>query len=424
MTGRLKLSVQIEKLAERIERLEEIHPVQVAAQAGDQSKKAEVLELRLREAVARNEQAAQEREGAMNDYRKAVLETRAQAVQNAKLQKRYDRLKRLLSNEITAKRKALDAYDKLKRQWELQAKKNTRQRVANARLEREAEERRKRIDGLRIALHENQNAVGSRDDTIKQLQQAIGRLKAEVSQWKQEEAAKTSALQKALAAQSHTVQDAANLKRLLREIMNEYVIETEGGCSVCPSDCLVHEAAEACDLFKEQEKERADKRELCRGCWDEHYHEDSKGGCWSFDRAKVVEKMVVRSNQEPPYYWSPQETLSCHHIKGFVWLQKDDPRVREKKPNSEGGDFCQDVEGKPHCGACDAPEEEPAEDVNCPLCDEGGIDTGCSACCSTEPVATFRVVQSDGPRGPHGEWEEECEKCGIVGDNQEENERE
>lgn len=50
---------------------------------------------------------------------------------------------------------------------------------------------------------------------------------------------------------------------------------------------------------------------LCNGCGEDWYNQNKVGGCWSYERAKVVLKDVYYSkNQVVP---NPKWKLSCYH---------------------------------------------------------------------------------------------------------------
>ena len=71
-------------------------------------------------------------------------------------------------------------------------------------------------------------------------------------------------------------------------------------------------------------------KELCRGCRDDYYNHQSKGGCWSYDQAKIVTLVRVGIWEEPPY--SParaEKYLNCYRPDGYAMLKLSDPRVRE-----------------------------------------------------------------------------------------------
>ena len=75
------------------------------------------------------------------------------------------------------------------------------------------------------------------------------------------------------------------------------------------------------------------KLKLCRGCRDNYYNQPGNsdtGRCWMLDSAEPVTRMNVGFWQNPPYYWNPEQTLSCHHPEGSVWIKREDCRVKEK----------------------------------------------------------------------------------------------
>jgi hypothetical protein len=57
-------------------------------------------------------------------------------------------------------------------------------------------------------------------------------------------------------------------------------------------------------------------KELCSGCYDDFYNQ--RGGCWSYDGAKVCLKKFVHIDQRPPWKNAPEWTLSCHRRQRFV----------------------------------------------------------------------------------------------------------
>jgi hypothetical protein len=75
---------------------------------------------------------------------------------------------------------------------------------------------------------------------------------------------------------------------------------------------------------------KQEKLKLCQGCRDDYYNRpgnSTRGECWCLSGAKPVERMRVGIWQNPPYRWSPETTLSCHHPEGSVWIEKNDCRV-------------------------------------------------------------------------------------------------
>ena len=68
---------------------------------------------------------------------------------------------------------------------------------------------------------------------------------------------------------------------------------------------------------------------LCQGCRNDFYNHNREGGCWSFEKAKVVQRTRVGYFQEPPYTWNPVTTLSCYHEPGIALISKDDCRLKE-----------------------------------------------------------------------------------------------
>ena len=70
-------------------------------------------------------------------------------------------------------------------------------------------------------------------------------------------------------------------------------------------------------------------KSMCVGCRDDYYNHNQPDGWLCFATAKVVERTRVGTWQNPPYRWTPQETLSCHSPEGSVWIKDDDPRIKE-----------------------------------------------------------------------------------------------
>lgn len=71
----------------------------------------------------------------------------------------------------------------------------------------------------------------------------------------------------------------------------------------------------------------AKSKTLCSGCRNDYYNHNREGGCWSYQSARVVQLTKVGVWQNPPYKWTPRDTLSCHSPNGAVWINEDDPRV-------------------------------------------------------------------------------------------------
>ena len=71
----------------------------------------------------------------------------------------------------------------------------------------------------------------------------------------------------------------------------------------------------------------AKSKSMCSGCRDNWYNHNREGGCWCYEGAKVVTRTSVGTWQPPPYKWSPQQTLSCHHPEGLHWIDIDDCRL-------------------------------------------------------------------------------------------------
>lgn len=76
-------------------------------------------------------------------------------------------------------------------------------------------------------------------------------------------------------------------------------------------------------------------KSMCSGCHDDYYNHNPPYGCCCFATAKVVERTRVGVWQNPPYVWQPQETLSCHHPEGSVWIEDDDPRIKDMEIDDE-----------------------------------------------------------------------------------------
>lgn len=68
---------------------------------------------------------------------------------------------------------------------------------------------------------------------------------------------------------------------------------------------------------------------MCRGCHDDFYNRTQPDGCWSFDKATIVERIKVGVWEPPPYAKSrAAECLSCYHEEGSAMLKVDDCRVK------------------------------------------------------------------------------------------------
>lgn len=77
--------------------------------------------------------------------------------------------------------------------------------------------------------------------------------------------------------------------------------------------------------------DKAAKRKLCSGCREDYYNQpgnSTTGECWMLSEATLVERTKVGIWQDPPYQWTPQQTLSCHRPAGCAWIKQDDPRIK------------------------------------------------------------------------------------------------
>ena len=82
------------------------------------------------------------------------------------------------------------------------------------------------------------------------------------------------------------------------------------------------------------------KRTFCRSCSDNFYNignNSPSGECWMLEKSTVVERMKVGTWQNPPYYWAPEQTLSCHHMDGMHWIKREDVRVKERPASPPTG---------------------------------------------------------------------------------------
>jgi len=71
----------------------------------------------------------------------------------------------------------------------------------------------------------------------------------------------------------------------------------------------------------------AKTRSMCRGCRDDFYNQNRPRGCWSFENAKIVQRVQVGTWEPPPYRQSPVRVLSCCHLQGYSMLDLDDCRL-------------------------------------------------------------------------------------------------
>ncbi len=69
-------------------------------------------------------------------------------------------------------------------------------------------------------------------------------------------------------------------------------------------------------------------KEMCKGCHDDFYNHQQAKGCWSFEKAKVVQRVKVGTWDPPPYGREPEDVLSCCHIEGCSLLELDDCRLQ------------------------------------------------------------------------------------------------
>ena len=77
---------------------------------------------------------------------------------------------------------------------------------------------------------------------------------------------------------------------------------------------------------------KKDRKKLCSGCHQNYYNQagnSDTGECWMLAGSKVVTRTSVGTWQNPPYEWTPQETLSCHSPEGRHWIDRDDCRLVE-----------------------------------------------------------------------------------------------
>lgn len=87
---------------------------------------------------------------------------------------------------------------------------------------------------------------------------------------------------------------------------------------------------DAAKAAKQPEESMSDntKQKLCVGCRNNYYNGQGAEVCWSLKGAKHVKRTRVGTWQNPPYKWNPETTLSCHHMEGQSWIQKDDVRIK------------------------------------------------------------------------------------------------
>jgi len=65
------------------------------------------------------------------------------------------------------------------------------------------------------------------------------------------------------------------------------------------------------------------KKKHCQGCENTFYP-----NCWSLEDSKVVKRIIVTTNQMPPFKSKPRETLDCYHRKGYAYI---DPKNINQK---------------------------------------------------------------------------------------------
>lgn len=71
----------------------------------------------------------------------------------------------------------------------------------------------------------------------------------------------------------------------------------------------------------------------CRGCVDNYYNQagnSTTGQCWLLEHAKLVERTRVGILDNPPYEWIPVEIYHCNRPKGYVYLKREDVRIRKE----------------------------------------------------------------------------------------------
>lgn len=55
------------------------------------------------------------------------------------------------------------------------------------------------------------------------------------------------------------------------------------------------------------------KKQMCSGCYNDYYNTAVKDGCWSFERARVVDKKGHRNIHSVKEDELKRKTLSCWH---------------------------------------------------------------------------------------------------------------
>lgn len=63
-------------------------------------------------------------------------------------------------------------------------------------------------------------------------------------------------------------------------------------------------------------KEKSKSKSMCVGCYNDDYNHGLGGAkeCWSFEDAKVIDRLQIHINQMPPYdKKSTLKMLSCYN---------------------------------------------------------------------------------------------------------------
>ena len=71
---------------------------------------------------------------------------------------------------------------------------------------------------------------------------------------------------------------------------------------------------------------REKRRKYCSGCTENFYNGNNPLGideCWCLEDAKIVTKKFVHVDMRPPWNVKPEKTLSCHHRRRYVAVNKE-----------------------------------------------------------------------------------------------------
>lgn len=69
-------------------------------------------------------------------------------------------------------------------------------------------------------------------------------------------------------------------------------------------------------------------RNMCRGCYNDHYNrDDGSSACWSYENAEVCKRAFVHVSMVPPWAVTPEPTLTCYQRPKHVAITPDHPQL-------------------------------------------------------------------------------------------------